>query len=119
MIDFLKVALDRVAIEELLLNPRLDFRSAVSEQTSEIIKYPKIAEYQELTFKIKSKEYCEMTGSLHKFVKVGVNHEDFTYLDVVNAINRLKDELGIDVERARIQNVEVGVNLFEIGRAHV
>lgn len=114
MIDFVKMSLDAETAARLQANPRLDFKCDVSEQTGLFFPFPKVATCQNLTFKIKSEGYCELSGSLHKFAHDGVNHTDFSFAGVVNAIHRLRDEFGIDLERARLQNLEIGVNLTEL-----
>ena len=114
MIDFVKVALDRDTAKRLLNNPGFDFKCKVSEQTGEVLPFPKIATLQNLTFKIKSENYCELSGSLHKYAHGGVNHTDFSFADLVDAIFRLQDVFGIDLERARLKNLEIGINLTEL-----
>ena len=52
-----------------------------------------------------------MSGSLHKFAHGGINYTDFPYIGVFNAIQQIKDELGIDPEQAKLRNLEIGINL--------
>lgn len=114
MIDFIKVALDRDTAKQLEMNPLLDFRSSVSHQTGELLPYPKTATFQNLKFKFKSANYCELSGSLHKFAHSGKNYASFTFSEVVDTIQQLQDKFGIDPNRARLKNLEIGINLTEL-----
>ena len=111
MIDFFRVVLDADTIARLLADPRFDFRCKVSEQTGEIQLFPKVATLLNLTIILRSESYGELFGSLHKFANDGVNYTDFSFCSVAAAIHRLRDEYGIDIDQAKLRNLEAGVNL--------
>ncbi len=114
MIDFFKVVLDSDAIARLVANPRFDFSCKVSEQTSEIRLFPKVATLLNLKIIVRSENYGELSGSLHKFAQDGINYTDFSFQSVAAAIHRLRDEYGIDIDKAKLRNLEVGVNLAKL-----
>ena len=111
MIDFFKVILDSDTTARLLADARFDFRCKVSEQTSEIHLFPKVATLSNLIIIIRSESYCELSGSLHKFARGGKNYTDFSFCSVIAATHRLRDEYGIDIYQARLRSLEVGANL--------
>ena len=113
MVDFIKVALDYDTAKKLERNPRLEFWSEFSEQTSEV-RHSKEATLENLTFEFKSESYCELRGSLHQFAHKGKNYTDFSFVELTDTLYRLRDEFGINLEQSRLQNLEVGVNIADL-----
>ena len=95
-------------------HPLLDFSGEFSRKNGDVRPFPRKASYKGLTIEIKSENYCKLSGSLHKFAHDRVNYTDFPFAGVVNAIQRLKDELGIEPEQAKLRNIEIGVNLTDL-----
>lgn len=113
MIDFIKARLDPDTMAKLRQNPALEFKGRFCEKSGEVLEYPRTAKYRSMLFEIRSEDCCLMLGSLHKFARDGRNHDDFSYGDVVAAINDLRT-LGIDPEGAKLQNLEFGANLRDL-----
>ncbi len=113
MIDFVKVRLDSDTMQRLRSNPALEFKGKFSEQTGDVLEYPRTASYKGMLFEIRSAAFCVLSGSLHKFARNGKNHDDFSHADVVAAIREL-EALGIDPEEAKLQNLEFGVNIRDL-----
>ena len=111
MIDFIKVELNSHTAKMLEAHPLLEFSGEFSRKNGDVRPFPRKASYKGLTIEIKSENYCELSGSLHKFACGGVNYTDFSFLRVVNAIRRLMRELGLQPEQARLRNIEIGINL--------
>lgn len=114
MIDFMKVVLDRDTAKQLETNRMLDFIGRYSRTHGDVKDFRRIATYQNLSFDIRSENYCTVSGSLHKFAHGGVNHTDLPFAGVMDAILQLQEQFGIDPERARLSNLEIGVNLTNL-----
>lgn len=106
MIDFVKMVLDIDTAAKLQADPRFDFTCRLSEDTGEVRPYPKVAKLRNLKIEIRSPGYCELSGSIHKFAR-GENHSDFSFASVTAAVQQLQYEYGINIQRAKLQNVEV------------
>ncbi len=98
---------------KLRQNPALELKGRFCEKSGEVLDFPRVAIYKGMKFEIKAEDYCLMLGSLHKFAHNGKNHDDFSYGDVVAAIRKL-EALGIHPEKAKLQNLEFGVNLCDL-----
>lgn len=69
------------------------------------------AKYKGVSFKMQANS-CRINGSLHKFKNNGEhNADDFTLSDLECVISELQDSIGIDIENAIVQNLEIGINL--------
>ncbi|MEK6477181.1 hypothetical protein WJR50_06595 [Catalinimonas sp. 4WD22] len=112
MIDFVKIGIDQLTAKELLSNKLLDFSLLVSEKTGEI-KYRE-AKYKNLDFTVYENGVGKITGSLHKFWRNNANYDDFYFRELIEVIDTLKNSFGINAHHARLQNVEIGVNLTEL-----
>lgn len=111
MIDGFKAIMSN-NLDAIRYHPLLDFVIPYSEKTGEIKKgkYP-TAEYKGLKF-IDKGSIIEITGSLQKFKNEGKhNYDDFTFEEIWVTINILQNELNIDINHARLTNVEIGINL--------
>jgi hypothetical protein len=111
MIDGFKTILSN-NLDAIRYHPLLDFVIPYSEKTGEIKKgkYP-TAEYKGLKF-IDKGSIIEITGSLQKFKNEGKhNYDEFTFEEIWATINILQNELNIDINHARLTNVEIGINL--------
>lgn len=88
-------------------------------ETGVMLNRTNIAEYRGLKFiitpssKHPSIYYCSVRGSLHKYHNKGLhNANDFTYLDLLEVLQELKEKFHIDPFFAIIRNLEFGVNLL-------
>jgi len=111
MIDFLKSALVGQTASEWLNNPNLreSFKTIVSNETGQIKEQR--AFYRGQTICVKPGGYVEVYGSIHKFYTGKSNATDFTSSALVQSVAELADSLRFDPYKARMQNVEFGVNL--------
>jgi hypothetical protein len=94
-------------------NPLLDFVIPVSNNTGEVMndKFP-VSEYKGLIFTDK-KSYIEVRGSLHKFYNDGKhNFDDFDLPKLKRAIYDLHEQFGVDINSARLTNLEIGINII-------
>jgi len=111
MVDFTKNVLRPSDIRGALNSPFLDFKREVSETTGELKNF-KIAKYKACKIKVFDSGYAEFTGSIHKYKNGGIhNADDFTFANVVDTINVIKSELGIDLWECKLSNIEIGVNI--------
>jgi hypothetical protein len=123
MIDFISVELLESSLTESLLNnPLLNFTIPLNEETGEINpnnKYysKKIASYNSLTFVLienirdKSKK-IHLKGSIHKFHNKGHNHTDFNLNHLKTALNSLKTQFNISLDKSIVHSLEFGVNIL-------
>lgn len=110
MIDYVKVRLWNANPKQFLEHPQLDFKSIVSVTTGEIYEGME-AKFQGLTFKI-FRNTIKMEGSLHKYWNLGLqNYNDFSAKSILFVLNELAEKFHFDLTRARLENLEVGVNL--------
>lgn len=112
MIDGFKAIL-KENLDAIRSNPHLDFLIPSSITTGEVKEnQPSTAEYNGLTF-IDNKSYIEVRGSLHKFYNDGKqNYDDFDFAKIKRAIYMLSEQLGIVINRARLTNLEIGINII-------
>ncbi|WP_288882559.1 hypothetical protein [Pedobacter panaciterrae] len=105
----------------LLNNPNLEFFRDQKE-TGEVItesdklKYNGLnfshAEYKGLHFRVYDNGSIIIRGSLHKYFNEGKhNLNRFTIKDVKMTLQNLNREFGINLEKARVNSLEIGVNL--------
>lgn len=113
MIDFVKIGIDHLTAKELESNKLLDFKLHVPEKTGEVEK--RIAKFNNvLEFILFENSGGLVKGSLHKFWHDKANYDDFYFSELIEAIDTLKTLFGIDPQHARLQNVEIGVNLTDL-----
>lgn len=110
MIDFIKCWLKYVCIDTLLESSELEFNSIVSHKTGEIGK--QIAVYNNLKFVI-NKGRVTLQGSLHKYKNGGEhNYDDFTWEELTQVLQDLKEKFNIRLEECILLNLEIGVNII-------
>jgi hypothetical protein len=110
MIDFISVELENSLIESLLDNPLLNFTIPFNEETGEINpnnKYysKKIASYDSLKFVLienirDNSKKIHLKGSIHKFHNNGHNHTDFDLNHLKTALNSLKTQFNISLDKS-------------------
>jgi len=113
MIDFIRAQVVGIDPKSLLERPNLSFTQEVDVRTGELKKGRLIAEFKGLRL-----VYYEgsgsliLLGSIHKFWNDGLhNYNDFTFADILEAQEKLFNELGLRFENLRITRLEFGVNL--------
>lgn len=81
-------------------------------ETGEIEKGRK-GNYKGLYLEIKEGQSCYLIikGSIHKYWHGGKNYSQFNYLQLSEALKTLTNNLGLDLHKCRITNLEFGVNL--------
>lgn len=105
-IDFIKAV--GHGCSHLLENDLLNF-SIVEHDNGEITK--QIAKLDNLKFELNSTGYLKLTGSLHKYSNQGYhNHNQFTFDDLKEVLNELKNLFELDLTKMYIKNLEIGVN---------
>lgn len=109
--DYIKAILVPRDIPVLIANPDLDFKCEVSHNTGDVKEYPLQAEYGQMKIKIYSQYFGVIQGSVHKYYEGGTNYDDFTLREFKGVIEKLRNELGIDLYEAGITNLEVGLNI--------
>lgn len=99
-------------------HPDLEFKGVTNLRTGELLPEARRAEYNGLIFKIAPStvqpgQYrCYVQGSLHRFANGGAaNDGDFTFSQVRAALDDLQNRFGIDPNRARLENIEFGLNI--------
>ena len=111
MIDFIKLDIRGICIDELLQNNKyLDFEGRFDEKTGVVNLDIKEAFYKELKFQIKKLKYLNMSGSIHKYWK-GNNHSDFSYSELCMCIDDLSNKFDFNPCQAELRNIEFGVNI--------
>jgi len=99
-------------LDDIRQLPNLDFCRQFSEKTGEIDNYkPSVASYKGL--KISNfQKHIKISGSLHVFFNNGRhNYDDFSFENIQNALSRLAEEIHVNLRNAKLQNLELGVNL--------
>ncbi len=122
MIDYLKISTTDFNHESLLRHPLLKFSGWTDLETSEIgpNKYGNkkyISYFQGLKFIVYENASGKFTlcilGSIHKFFNNGMhNFNDFTYLNIVEVIDRLDLLFSLTIDNCRINLNEIGVNII-------
>lgn len=111
MLCGVKFHLDYSAINQLLKNQNLEFKSLVNLETSEVDK-TRIWTDRGMTILIKSPGYGIIKGSLHKFKNGGIhNYDDFNWDEAFQTIDNLSDTLGLQVKDLKLVNLEWGLNI--------
>lgn len=117
MLDGFKCSCVGLNPETWLNNPALDFGLSVSANTGELLTNRTQAKADSLTFTVS--EYtsglksCSLAGSLHEFHNAPgcYNWNRFYYPEVLQTLNSLESKYNIDLSRAEIHGLEIGVNL--------
>lgn len=111
MLCGVKFNLDYSAIDQLLKNQNLEFKSLVNLETSEVDR-TRVWTDRGMTIMIKSPGYGIIKGSLHKFKNGGIhNHDDFNWNEAFQTIDDLSDTLGLQVKDLNLVNLEWGLNI--------
>ena len=119
----IKIAIkDDLTKSRLLRNPELAFTALHKESGEVVTGEDKIknhrfnysyAEYKKFTFKIYDSGLVIIKGSLHYYFNDSIhNYNQFTLTDLVTVLKNLFIELDINPNKARLQNLEFGVNLL-------
>lgn len=112
MIDWVKMLVNTPkGVNTLLQSPSLDFTQELSISTGEVIEYPKRAKNNGFEFVVQSANRGVVTGSLHKYWNEGVNHNDFKFTDLTNAIHSFCNKYQLEPSMLLLQNLEFGVNI--------
>lgn len=115
MIDFIKLNITHLDLTKLLAIAAIKWRGEYDILTAQINDYPIKGELYNLKLKI-NRTRIEISGSLHIYwnLRRGLgdqNFNDFNYDDLVNAINDLISLFGKDLLKAKIENLEYGMNV--------
>ncbi|TZF83248.1 hypothetical protein FW774_13245 [Pedobacter sp. BS3] len=113
MYDFVKIRIsEKDFAKNLQNNGLLEFTTAVNEKTGELKDGVYTAEYKDLKFTIYPSGTAEIKGSLHKYWNNGEhNYNDFHLSDIKDVINDLSQTFGINPNTARLENLEIGLNV--------
>ena len=111
MVCGIKVKLCSKDISQLLHNSALEFQSLLNHSTGEIDSKKRWDE-EGISVSIKSSGYGFLKGSLHKYKNKGLhNHDDFTWRDVTETVQRLSDRLMVDLKNMELIQLEWGMNV--------
>lgn len=75
--------------------------------------------YRSLNFRLHESKTLIIKGSLHKYYTDGINHTDFNQYQIVEAIDDLKAKFGFNLDKLKIVNLEISVNLIPPIRSEV
>ena len=110
MFDFIKTNINYLPVNYYDNNPLLDFETTVNSN-GEIIT--RIAEYQNLKFKITHEKYIDINGSIHYYFNGGKhNHNNFSIPNVLDTIIELNNTFDINPILTPLHNLEFGVNII-------
>lgn len=110
MFDFIKTNIKNIPPSELINNPLLSFHITVN---SEGVIQNRIAEYNNLKFKIIDEKYINLNGSVHKYFNGGIhNHTDFTIKNLVFVCSDLSQKFNLNPFITHLHNLEFGVNVI-------
>jgi len=115
MIDYIKFAMPSKKYKDQFLdNEEYEFVSSVKKSTGEELGYY-IGKYKSLKLEVNSHSVT-ISGSIHKFYNEVMgqgyqNFDDFSYVKLEEAISIIQDELHVDLNDSRVQNLEFGVNI--------
>jgi hypothetical protein len=103
--------------ESLHANNGLTFTTPINEKTGEMKDGVYNASFHNLEFEIYPSGRVLIKGSLHKYYNsingLGAqNFNDFTIKQVTAALEDLSQRFNIDLAKARLENLEFGVNLI-------
>ena len=111
MVDFVKVICRDVGFLRDHEYLETLFKREVNLSTGETKNFES-ATLQNLKFKLYDSGLLELSGSLHKYWNNGQhNANDFSFSSLLNVLNELKREFGIDLDQCMIQNIEFGLNI--------
>lgn len=113
MIDFVKIIVEDFNGNVLKDDSPLTglFHKVYNEDTGELMK-SSIAIFNDLKFVVFDNGTTVLKGSLHKFSNNGLhNHDDFTYSRLVKTLNMLSKNFGLSLDKCKLQNLEVGLNI--------
>lgn len=112
MIDYIRSMNLNIDPSTILNNKLLRFPQLIDPKTGEIINRNRYAAYKGLRFTVSTDGNLRLSGSLHMYKNNGEhNHDDFIYADLVDVVQELNKEFGIDPWRVSINNIEIGVNI--------
>jgi hypothetical protein len=111
--DFTKIVENSVGLaENLLSNSLLTFNGIYDRRTGQAKENYFTGNYRFMKINIYNNRRVEVNGSLHQFYNNSVdNSNTFTLKKVRETINILREDLGINPEKARLHNLELGMNL--------
>ena len=110
MFDFVKTNIKNILPEELIHNRLLNFAITVDSEGE--IKN-RIAEYNNLKFKIVNERFINLNGSVHKYYNEGVhNYNDFTIRNFVDVCKDLSQKFDINPFLTTLHNLEFGINVI-------
>lgn len=111
MLCGIKLELDPCAIQQLLANPQLEFKSQLNRKTGKLDQSRNWSQ-NGITINIKSLGYGVIKGSLHMYKNRGRhNYDDFRWHQVSQTIEELSKVIGIDIRYLKLINLEWGVNI--------
>lgn len=117
MVDFVKVLVKNSG--HLLQNDLLSFERKLNERTGEVRNYVE-AEYDSLKFRLYDSGLVKLQGSLHKFYNGGVhNYNDYSLDDLLLTLDFIEEVFGIDLSKAFLENLEIGLNIQELSSAYL
>ncbi len=110
MFDFVKTNIRNITPGDLINNPLLNFNITVDCEG--VIKN-RIAEYNNLKFKIIDENYININGSVHKYFNGGIhNHNDFTISNFLEVCSDLSIKFDLNPFLTHLHNLEFGVNVI-------
>lgn len=114
-VDGIKIYLPYLEGWEWINNELLSFNVRIDVDTGEVLGGVYTAKLKGLIFTVtiskdSTKTTCIVRGSLHKYHNEGLhNANDFTYLDLLEVLQELRDLFHIDPDTAIIQNLEPSI----------
>jgi hypothetical protein len=109
MIDFIKIFFFNGKGINLTA---LTFYSMVDTRSGEVKGNWIFGEYKGLKLKYHStKKHLEISGSIHKAFYHGSNYQDFSFFNLLDALDDLCRELGLNPKYGIIQGLEFGLNI--------
>jgi hypothetical protein len=113
MIDFVKLRINNPDIKGIRDNPAPEWTEHTNHRTGEVIFTGK---FNCLSFRIVGDRFLSISGSLHKYwnslnERGEQNYNDFSFLELTQAIESICTELKLDPRHCIIQNLEFGVNI--------
>lgn len=117
MIDFIKINVINTNIDNIEVNPLLDFMQILNTKTGELNTY-KNAIFKGLEFKIyepnekTSQRRLTIEGSLHKYWNNGAhNFNDFGIYEILEVLEDLRIKFKTLPENCVLRQLEIGVNI--------
>lgn len=115
MIDGITLSFNSKTIEECLKAKGVKMIIHSNRDTGEVMKVT--ADFNNFKIKICPNGTVILNGSLHKYWK-GENYSDFSHSDLVECIKKLSSDLEFNPKKARVQNIEFGVNINPLFNAY-